>query len=68
MSTVAEIKQAIEQLPSDEFLSLTEWLERRRAELEAEEDRLDLEAARRSLAEPGENIPWEKVKSDLGLK
>jgi hypothetical protein len=67
MSTVAEIKQAIEQLPSEDFLSLTEWLERRRAELEAEEDRQDLEAARRSLAEPGENIPLEKIAKELGL-
>ncbi|HEY0552600.1 MAG TPA: hypothetical protein VGF13_23580 [Verrucomicrobiae bacterium] len=67
MSTVAEIKRAIEQLPSKDFLSLTEWLERRRAELEAEEDRQDLEAARRSLAEPGENIPLEKIAKELGL-
>jgi prevent-host-death family protein len=30
------------------------------------EDRIDLEAARRALKEPG-RIPWEKVKKDLGL-
>ncbi len=67
MSTVAEIKHAIEQLPSEELPGLTEWLERRCAELEAEEDRQDLDAARRSLAEPGENIPLEKLAKELGL-
>jgi prevent-host-death family protein len=35
--------------------------------LENLEERIDLEEARRALAEPGENIPWEKVKAELGL-
>lgn len=35
--------------------------------LEALEDRLDLEAARKALADP-ERLPWEKVKADLGIK
>ena len=35
--------------------------------LEAVEDRLDVEAARRALADP-ERLPWEKVKADLGIK
>ena len=34
--------------------------------LEEMENRLDLEAAREALKEPGA-IPWEKVKKDLGL-
>jgi prevent-host-death family protein len=34
--------------------------------LEKLEDRMDLEAAREALKEPG-TIPWEKVKADLGL-
>ena len=34
--------------------------------LVALEDRIDLEAARRALKEPG-LISWEKVKEDLGL-
>ena len=34
---------------------------------EEEEDRLDNAAADAALAEPGENIPWERVKADLGL-
>ena len=35
--------------------------------LEEIEDRLDVEEARRSLAEPGKDIPLEKVKQLLGL-
>jgi prevent-host-death family protein len=35
--------------------------------IEAIEDRMDLEAARRALREGGKNIPWEKVKARLGL-
>jgi prevent-host-death family protein len=34
---------------------------------EEEEDRLDNAAADAARAEPGENIPWERVKADLGL-
>ncbi len=34
--------------------------------LEELEDRLDIEAARKALKEPG-SVPWEKVKKDLGL-
>jgi len=32
-----------------------------------QEDKEDLAAARKALKEPGPNIPWEKVKKDLGL-
>lgn len=35
--------------------------------LEALEDRLDLEEARQIMKKPGRLIPWEKVKSQLGL-
>jgi len=37
--------------------------------LEALEDRDDVEAARAALADPDnqEEIPWDKVKADLGL-
>ena len=34
---------------------------------EEEEDRTDNAAADAALAEPGESIPWEKVKADIGL-
>ena len=34
---------------------------------EAEEDRLDNAAADAALAEPGENIPHDVVKAELGL-
>jgi len=35
--------------------------------LEDLEERIDLEEARKALAEPGDSIPWEKVKAELGL-
>ena len=36
--------------------------------IEAMEDKIDLEEARRILADPKEKpIPWEKVKKELGL-
>jgi hypothetical protein len=41
-----------------------ELLERR---IEALEDRIDNEAADRALAEPGESIPYEKIREELGL-
>ena len=34
---------------------------------EEEEDRLDNAAADAARAEPGENIPWEVIKAELGL-
>lgn len=67
MSKVEKIEHAIEELSHDDREKLAAWLNRRRAEIEAEEDRIDLEAARRSLAEPGENIPWKTVKRENGL-
>ena len=70
MNTVQEIEQAIEKLPEEDYARLAEWFERRLAEetREAEEDREDIEAARASRAEPGENIPWEQIKAEAGLK
>lgn len=35
--------------------------------LEALEDKLDLEAARKVLAQKNEPIPWKKGKAELGL-
>jgi prevent-host-death family protein len=36
--------------------------------LEQLEDRLDVEAAKRALAESDERIPYDKVRRDLGVK
>jgi len=68
MNTVQEIEQAIEKLPDQDYARLAEWFERRLAEeaREAEEDREDIEAARVSRAEPGENIPLETLARELG--
>ena len=38
------------------------------AALERLEDQLDLEAAKRALAESDERIPYEQVRRDLGLE
>jgi prevent-host-death family protein len=35
--------------------------------LEALEDRLDVAAARAALAEKGPNLPWTKLKAELGI-
>ena len=35
--------------------------------LERLEDETDIRLARRAMKEGGSNIPWEKVKKDLGL-
>jgi prevent-host-death family protein len=35
--------------------------------LEALEDRIDLEEARKALAEGGPSIPWEQIKAELGI-
>jgi antitoxin (DNA-binding transcriptional repressor) of toxin-antitoxin stability system len=35
--------------------------------LRALEDRIDLDAARQALAEPGPSRPWAEVKPELGL-
>jgi len=35
--------------------------------LEALEDRIDLEEARKAIAEGGPSIPWEQIKSELGI-
>ncbi len=31
------------------------------------EDKLDLEAMKEAIAEPGANIPWTKIKRELGI-
>ena len=35
--------------------------------LEALEDRVDLEEARKALVEGGPSIPWEQIKAELGI-
>lgn len=35
--------------------------------IEAIEDRIDVEAAKKALKEKGPSIPWKKLKAELGL-
>jgi PHD/YefM family antitoxin component YafN of YafNO toxin-antitoxin module len=35
--------------------------------LRALEDKLDLEAMQEAIAEPGANIPWARIKKELGI-
>ena len=46
-----------ERIDTDIDFELPEWLE----------DRLDLEAAREALNEPGDNVRWEDLKAELNL-
>ena len=36
--------------------------------IEEEEDRMDLASARKSMAEPGENVPLKQVMEELGIR
>ena len=67
MSVTEQVIQKIKGLSEGQARELLVHIgQKERAE--AEEDRLAIEAPRRALAEPGDDIPWEKVKTDLGLK
>jgi hypothetical protein len=60
---------ALEQLSADELDYLSAAVARQgRADLAALlEDLADRAAALESLAEPGEDVPWEQVKAENGL-
>lgn len=67
MSSLAEAVNKLEKLSAEranKVLSLIDDL----AELEALELQADLIAARQSLAESGEDTPWDQVKKDLDAK
>ena len=67
MSIAEQVIQKVKKLSEDEARDLLAHIEHQER-AEAEEDRLDIEAAQRALAEPGPNIPWEQVKKEMGLK
>ncbi|MBI4324454.1 MAG: hypothetical protein HY674_04250 [Chloroflexi bacterium] len=67
MSALEAVAEKIKVLSEAEACDLLAWLDRRQR-LRDQEDEQDILAARRALAEPGENIPWEKVKEEAGLK
>ncbi|MBI4663306.1 MAG: hypothetical protein HY735_31280 [Verrucomicrobia bacterium] len=67
MSSLADAVNKLGNLSPDrakKVLSLIDDL----AELEALELEADLAAARKSLAEAGEDIPWDHVKKELDAK
>jgi hypothetical protein len=67
MSTIEMVREKITRLSDEEareVLACIERIERERAD----EDRQDIEAARKALAESDERIPYEQVRRELGLK
>ena len=64
MSSVEEIEEAITKLESKDKERLAVWFE---AMIEAEEDRQDIEDAKKALAEPDESVPWRIVKAENNL-
>lgn len=60
---VVEKAKHLTEREASEVLAVLDRLERDR-----DEEREDIEAARRALGEPGENIPWERIKQEAGLK
>ena len=66
MSVTELAVEKIKSLSEDRTKDALAYLEKLEHE-QAEEDRLDIEAARASLAETGDNIPLEKLARELGL-
>ncbi len=64
MTTVGEIKGAIESLSPEEMQRVAKFCLSLVEELEEEKD---VQEARESLEESGENTPWEEVKRENGL-
>lgn len=79
LEDVPDLADLVHQVREGEVIYLTEHGERTvaivparvaarvAAELAAEEDAADIEAARASLAEPGENVPLGDVLRELGV-
>ena len=69
MSVTEQIVEKVKELPEDKARDLLVYVEQKERE-EAEEDRLDIEAARRALAEADKEgwIPWNQVKAELELE
>ncbi len=66
MSVSEQVIKKVRAMSPAQAKKLLAYIKQR--EREEQQDRQDIEVARRALAEPGEHIPWEKVKADLGLK
>jgi hypothetical protein len=73
MSAVEQIQRAVEQLSAEEYKQFSAWMahklgEESNRDQEQAEEQADLQAAREALAEPGDNISWEQIKAEVGLK
>ncbi|MBI2929139.1 MAG: prevent-host-death family protein [Verrucomicrobia bacterium] len=66
MSTVEMVVEKAKRLSEREAREVLAVLDR--LERDRDEEREDIEASRQALAEPGENIPWETIKQEAGLK
>ena len=65
MSATELLAEKVRKLDEHTAREVLVFLEQRDAE--EVEDRLDVEAARQARAEPGENVPWSRVKAENGL-
>lgn len=68
MSITEQVIQKVKGLSDEQARELLDYLAQKKRE-EAEEERLDIEAARQALAEADKEgwIPWEQVKAEMKL-
>jgi len=64
MNATEQLARKVQTLDEITAQAVLDFVEDR---MRAEETE-DLAAAKRSLAEDGENIPWEKVRAEAGLE
>ncbi len=63
MSATEQLARKVQTLDEATAREVLDFVEQRIRD----EEQDDLAAAKRALAEPGKNIPWEKVRAEAGL-